>query len=96
MADDQQTKATAMSFSPKALGFALALGTAAEAVMAKQEMTGAEVTEGVALFAASVAGRNALDGKADAVLSLMQLSMTAAADQLRDAGLWYGPDSKPS
>lgn len=96
MSDDQQTNTMAMSFSPKALGFAMALGTAAEAVLAKQELTGAEVTEGIALFAAAVAGRNAQDGKADAVLSLMQLSMAMAADQLRAAGLWYGPASKPS
>jgi len=96
MADDQRSNAMALSFSPKALGFAMALGSAADAVLAKQEMTGAEMAEGIALFAAAAAGRNAQDGKADAVLSLMQLSMSVAADQLRDAGLWYGPAAKPS
>ncbi len=87
MAKSQTT--VTVTFSPRAIGFAMALGDAAESLLAQHKLSAGEMAQAVALFAAAVAGENAQPGKADQVLALMQMSMDSAAASLCAQGLWF-------
>lgn len=76
-------------FPSDVVTFAMRLAEASKDLLDQTPLTPAETVQAVALFAACVAGHKAQPGKADQVLSLMQLAMCSAADHLRTRGMWF-------